>query len=122
MSYSILVPVNFKQTNYISGGSGIVASTEEYLDPDKDMIRVYYEGNINQACNLNSLYDRVLVAAGRMHVRYPTVAFSVVSKKDYLAVGTFVYEGFDMLIDDASLGAVNSWLGEDKRTVSVYRK
>jgi hypothetical protein len=120
MTYTILVPIKLNVANGISGGSGIVASTEDFLDPDK-MTVVYYEGNIHQACNLNTLYDRVLVAAGRMHVSYPTVAFSVVNKEDYLAVGTFVYDRFDMVINDASLDDVNIWLAEDKRPISVYR-
>jgi hypothetical protein len=121
MTYTILVPINSNEANGITGGSGIVASSDDFLNQDKKMIKVYYEGNKNQACNLNTLYDRVLVAAGRMHVRYPTIAFSVVNKEDFMAVGIFVYDGFEMRINDSNLKVVNSWLSEDKREISVFR-
>ena len=120
MTYTILVPIDPNQSNGIAGGSGIVASTEALLNPDENMVRVYYEGNMNHACNLDTLYDRVLVAVGRMHARYPTVAFTVIHKNDYLPVGEFEYDGFKMKINQQNINDVNDWLNHDPRMVTIY--
>lgn len=51
-------------------GSGIVGLKGE------DYGLVYYEGNLNNASNLNTIDERIIVAAGRLMTKYPTVAFT----------------------------------------------
>jgi hypothetical protein len=122
MKYSILVPKDVNNTSGISGGSAIVTPCDEFMNIDgEEMIRVYYEGNLNRACNLGSLHDRAICAAGRMHVRYPTVAFTVINKNDYIHVGTLNYEGFGMEIEAGELESIMSWLAQDERHVTVNK-
>lgn len=66
---SILVPTANAQQQYpFVNGSGLVGvKTDDYGV-------IYYEGNLNGCSNLNTIDDRVIVAAGRLMTKYPTVA------------------------------------------------
>lgn len=61
-------------------GSGIVA---RQID-DGEMMKVYFEGNAYNACNLNTLEEKIICAAGRLMTNYPTIAFVVVNATDLL--------------------------------------
>ncbi len=60
----------------IASGSGIVGVQRE------GGYRLYFEGNLNGAVNLNSLEERIQCAAGRLFTRYPTVAMTYVPQED----------------------------------------
>lgn len=61
-------------------GSGIVAGPI-----DGGEMKVYFEGNAYNACNLNTLEEKIICAAGRLMTNYPTTAFVVVNAADFLA-------------------------------------
>lgn len=73
----ILVPI-FEDVDDIpfdiAPGSAIVAGPVN----EDGLRRVYYEGNLYNAVNLQNFEDKLLVAAGRYESRYPTIAFDMV--------------------------------------------
>lgn len=77
---------------HIAPSSGIVGKPID----GTDLIKVYFEGNINGACNLNTYLDRLTVASGRCAQNAPTVAFSVMEENELIVVG-------EMDTDDYSL-------------------
>lgn len=63
-------PTGYIQQLGIAEDSGIVGR------PCKDHFMIYYEGNLNGACNLNTLEEKEQCAAGRLQTKYPTCAFT----------------------------------------------
>lgn len=78
----IIVPRNINEMrDDIVRGSGIVC-----FKTDGEVQKIYYEGNINGACNLNRFDEKVVVAAGRAVMNYPTVARTICDSNDYDAM------------------------------------
>lgn len=57
----------------------------------EDRVRIYYEGNLYHASNLEAWAERVNSAAGRMAAKYPTTATLVVSQDALKQVGEVEY-------------------------------
>lgn len=51
--------------------------------------KIYYEGNLYGACNLNTPEEKLAAAWGRMWTRYPTVAMGIVPNDSIIHVGTY---------------------------------
>lgn len=67
----------------VAPGSGVVG-----FDPDEEgQITIYFEGNLNDACNLHSFHDRIKNAAGRLFKSYPTSALARVDATDLIEIG-----------------------------------
>lgn len=69
----------------IEPGSGIVGTTEG------ERTIIDYEGNLYGAQNIVTWADRVMIAAGRHSVRYPTVARSWVKPEALIRVASYEY-------------------------------
>lgn len=63
------------------------ASALVALEDDVDPVDVYYEGNIYHAANLQAFDARVATAAGRLLMRYPTIARGSFARADLVDVG-----------------------------------
>lgn len=81
----------------IAGRSAIVASPQQ-RDPQNPV--VYYEGNLLGASNLNRFVERLLHAAGRASVRYPTTAMMAVPRDQLTRVGTYDLEAQALEVSD----------------------
>jgi hypothetical protein len=102
----------------IVAGSGIVA--EEATRPGRHL-EVYFEGNKFGAVNLKTYPDRIKSAAGRLALRYPTVARGFFDPADFVVVGTFTfttdwYETRLRLTDEAT---VAEWIAEKPAETAV---
>ncbi len=69
---------------YLLPGSAIVAYDDQ---PPSQALDAYYEGNAYQCSNLQSFEEKAVVAAGRLHSRYPTIARSLIPRDLLLEVG-----------------------------------
>lgn len=67
----------------IAPGSGIVG----FAPDESGLVTVYFEGNINDACNLHDLNDRIKNAAGRMFMSYPTSALANLEADNLIEIG-----------------------------------
>lgn len=89
--------------------SAIVGAPDAPEDQKRTL--VYYEGNRYGSSSMTTLADRAMYAAGRLSMRYPTVARATVSSRALQLVGTFT-PGHGVDVPDAtSLIAVGKWLG-----------
>lgn len=74
----------------ILAGSAIVAAP---LDLGFEYVRIYYEGNVYRAANLERFEDRLSVAWGRLVHRAPTIAVMGLTLRAFVdrfeIVGTF---------------------------------
>ena len=89
----------------IAKGSAIVAS--EYKDGVR---RVYYEGNIYGACNLNLFEDRLLVASYRLKDKAPTTSFTVdfgPDSQQFVKVGQYDLDTKELSVSDQK--ALDDW-------------
>lgn len=76
-----------------------------------DRIVCYFEGNRNEASNLNSFRAKQDCAAGRLATRYPTVAMAVFSRDDFIEIGLYDETRYvPTEISDAA--ALKAWCGE----------
>jgi hypothetical protein len=104
----------------IDRGSGIVTDPEAVwfrgtpaVDPTTVRWEVYYEGNRYGAENMKLFEERVKHAAGRLSVKYPTVARGLYPPDQFDVVGTYEFspdwrESRLEVTDEATLTA---WLG-----------
>jgi hypothetical protein len=69
---NVLVLIPFVETS-IAPGSGVVTGGDRG-DADSGELRVWFEGNLFNAVNLQRWADRVHCAAERMRTNYPTTA------------------------------------------------
>ncbi|WP_218309759.1 hypothetical protein [Alteromonas antoniana] len=102
MNLAVLVP---REGSYpsqvIKQGSAIVSMGEP--EGMEESVLVYYEGNIHGACNLESFEDKCEIAAGRGLQRYPTTAFLVAEKTDFVEIGTYCPESKEVKISQPSV-------------------
>lgn len=90
----------------IKPGSGIVGTTEG------ERTIIDYEGNLYGAQNIVTWADRVMIAAGRHSVRYPTVARSWVKPEALIRVASYEYRKWAPAIElEADVALVCGWLG-----------
>lgn len=109
-SYVVLVPKPGTMAGHlIDAGSGIVAAR-----PVTERVEVYFEGNRFGADNLGRFAERVRCAAGRLAMRYPTIAREVLPLHEFVEVGTFTFNGdwsqMDLAITDQP--TLDRWVGE----------
>lgn len=56
---------------------------------DTGSVLIYYEGNVYDAVNMRKFSERVLHAAGRLTLKYPTRAKAFVSPEDLVPIGEY---------------------------------
>lgn len=75
---------NFKHTtvriltpkDYAAFGRHNIKSGSALVSVSTDIgTRIYYEGNVYGACNLDNMSERIYTAAGRAMTAYPTISF-----------------------------------------------
>jgi hypothetical protein len=103
---SVLIPRKGNTFN-IDGGSGIVSIS------DGDTHHVYFEGNRYGAVNLESIQDRIQIAAGRLICRYPTTARIFLDgcalDEHFQIVGNYTYSNKRMSISPESIRDFENW-------------
>jgi len=103
----VVIPSN-QDNGQVDAGSGIVAIE------DNGKYCVYYEGNRFGAENLQSVDGRLMIAASRLLWKSPTVASHTLSKVEfelqYITVGTFRYEDYQLEIIPDFRSAWNRWV------------
>ena len=87
-------------------GSGIVGAGEK-----DGRVLCYYEGNAIGSQDLESFYERVRRAAGRLVTRYPTTAMAAFPADDLQCVATFDAER-EYLPEIKDYRALESWARE----------
>lgn len=97
--FLILIPKNDK--HHIAPGSGICAKALEKASPGSTF-KIDYEGNLYGASNVKSHEQKLLHAAGRSDVNYPTVARIWMEKptmlENFHIVGTLNYQQLRSLL------------------------
>lgn len=92
-------------------GSAIVCPLEAILQSDP--FTAYFEGNLYHADNLLTFEDRAICAAGRLAVKYPTVAKKRVVHSDLIIVGEIDCNDAGIVssitIHTKALSLVESW-------------
>jgi len=83
--FDLFVPVGTDHYG-IDAGSAIVAGQSQR---GQERRTVHYESNRFKACNIVTLEDRCLHAAGRAAMRYPTIAQASLPRSALRHVGTF---------------------------------
>lgn len=91
-TFPILVPKDNFEDYGIARGSAIIAIEALNEHPQSGIHKIYYEGNINGASNLEDFSDKCYLAASRGALKYPTVAFTVRNIADFEVVGHYDYE------------------------------
>jgi len=76
---------------------------------DTERVEIYYEGNVNGACNLTRFAERCQCAFGRLATNYPTVAHMMASRNDLEPVGFFYPQEKIVAITDVE--KFKHWLG-----------
>lgn len=78
MTIGLIVDLNRNASiSHILAGSAIIcrAGPEGQPAPDTDgLVDIWFEGNLHGAVNLNSYFEKIRCAAGRMVTNYPTAA------------------------------------------------
>ncbi|MDC8832811.1 hypothetical protein [Alteromonas gilva] len=120
MKYPVFVPVQGASvaSTLIKGGSAIVGSLESSIE---GYVTVYFEGNLFDACNLNTIFDRAMIAAGRLHQRYPTTAKAAIPASELIQVGIYCYANHDLQIQSDKLALLQSWADLDPRKPQIQK-
>lgn len=108
MKLNILVPIaGSHASQVIAPASAIVSNSEA----SGERILCHYEGNLFGAQNLNSYFQRLITAGGRLASNYPTAAMGEFDPEDFAVVGTFDWarQGVTHVVDAESLAV---WAGE----------
>jgi hypothetical protein len=105
----VLVPKK-NQHPFIKKGSGIVG-----IDLGTHY-RAYYEGNLFNACNLQTFEECVGMAHDRLAYKAPTTAFCLLKKDDMTVVGD-VNDGVISLLSTQS-ASVAQWVAETNITLT----
>lgn len=115
---NLYVPVGEQAHHEIAPGSGIVGLPSGTMP---GYLKVYYEGNLIGADNLNTWLERVQCAAGRLATQYPTVARSFLPEEGMQQVGTMTYApciGIEAL-DIENLEALRGYIGDEADQVQT---
>src|SRR5262245_35255897 len=87
--YDVFVPTRDISSRawlgHVRRGSGIVGQ----YDGGAERVLLHFEGNLYDAFNIVTYADRVIHAAGRLLMDYPTVAKAKVPPAMIVRVGTF---------------------------------
>ena len=89
----------------LAPGSAIIGI--KYVDEERTQVLCYYEGNIYNACNMETFEDKCMFAAARGVQKAPTVAFSVFPIESLKQVGVYDYTAFNAHVTDTE--AVEEW-------------
>lgn len=96
----------------IDPGSAIVSA-----ETGPALIEVDFEGNRHGAANLTRYWARVVQAAGRHVVKYPTIARARVPRHDLIPIGWFDVASQEITLDATATvtKALAAWLGLTNR-------
>lgn len=111
----VYVPAGDTSPFNIKKGSAIISTG----DVQNGMLLVYFEGNVNNAVNLHRYEDQLLCAAGRLVMKYPTVARSMMEVDSLIEVGTYDYENHTFHAYPNRLEELNCWLDEPRYVHSI---
>lgn len=103
----ILIPKANKHS-VIKKGAGIVA-----IEYGKNYL-AYYEGNLFNACNLQTYQECVAMAHDRLAYKAPTTSFCLIHKADMVVVGE-VIDGIVNLLAEQS-ASVARWVKDTNIT------
>lgn len=76
-------------------------------------VRVDFEGNLHGFTSVSTYADLAVIAAGRHHTNYPTIARRLFPADAVVAVGEFDDESGDVDVDPEHLDRVLAWAGVD---------
>lgn len=107
-SHTIFVPKPGHELG-IAPGSALVAGMEQ---PHKDLAVVYYEGNVYDVPDLRAFAQKLLHAAGRQAVRYPTVARMTIPRQSLIEVGHYDYPS-QRIVQVTNAEALQAWIGHE---------
>ena len=93
---------------HIAPSSGIVGKPID----GTDLIKVYFEGNVYDACNLNTYLDRLTVASGRCAQNAPTVAFSVMEENELIVVGEMDTDSYHLTLFNEKKETISTYIGD----------
>lgn len=108
MKLNILVPIaDSHASKVIAPASAIVSNAEA----SGERVLCHYEGNLFGSSTLNSYFQRLISASGRLASNYPTAAMGEFDPQDFAVVGTFDWDrqGVTEVVDAQGLAA---WAGE----------
>jgi hypothetical protein len=117
MILNVYVPVEgSRAASSILKGSAVVSDGVER----EGRIHAWYEGNAYGAENLEDLYGRTVVAAGRLKTDYPTVAKAFYHTEELREVATFDAER-NVFVEIADPDALRDWCGESLEQIAGAR-
>ena len=81
---ALLVPkIEFQPKHHLKKGSAVVA-----VKRPSGQVVAYYEGNLYNACNVNTFDEKAMLAYGRLVQNYPTTAKCVIEADEYEICGS----------------------------------
>lgn len=101
---NVYLPVDQTVLDHIDRGSGIVGVE------DGERILLYFEGNRFGYANVVTFADRVMIAAGRMQERYPTIARMSVEVDSVRKVGRYDGSRRISLVGE-EIDSLAAWIG-----------
>jgi hypothetical protein len=106
----VIVPKKMKEERGIVKGSAIVCEQ----NPNKHgLFKIYYEGNLNGASNLETFEEKLLIASGRLVASYPTIAFDWIKEDELFEKFTVVgqYNPENRLLEIQQADVLENWKG-----------
>jgi hypothetical protein len=101
--YDVFVPAEGRLDS-IAPGSAIVGElTNAELHDGRRLVQVYYEGNLYGAMNMDTYEGRMVIAADRLSVHYPTIAQRLVPVDDLICIGTWCHETQTLDVEEPEL-------------------
>ena len=118
MIYPVYIPQNVDKPvcRNIAFGSAIVGKPHA----DYGRITVYFEGNLFGAENMRSLEARAMIAAGRLHDSYPTIAKMSLPENALLKIGNYHYDSHTLEVDKQKMKDVLDWLALDASQPTIF--
>lgn len=110
--FNVYIPSTELSNLGIKKGSAIVSKQKHYA---QGLVEIWYEGNLYNACNLESFEDKCTVAAFRCRDKASTVAKSVVPANKLECIGTFDLNTKKFIANTSHCNRMADWLNSDKR-------
>lgn len=89
---ALIVAFRSGNSHGVVEGSAVLCWPDESGEPQTHgdgLVTIWFEGNIHRATNLTRFVERVRSAAGRMEIRYPTIAVQAVPATELCVVAEF---------------------------------
>lgn len=93
-------------TAVIAKGSGIVSCTEEYIPGH---VKIFYEGNLYGAENLETFEDKLYIASSRAVANYPTIAKMMVPLDQLVCIGEYNFTDKKFKLNSECVDVLDQW-------------